>query len=41
MQRIFITFDRKLYEGIGVLQALLHFAAIVARVAGAQISQPQ
>ena len=31
----FVTFDFELYEVAGILQALLHLAAIVTRVTGA------
>lgn len=43
MSRVFhrVTFDLELHEVTGVLQALLHLAAVVSRVAGAQISQPK
>lgn len=35
------TFDPEFYDVAAVLQAVQHLAAIVARVAGAQLSQPQ
>lgn len=37
----FPTFDLQFYEVAGIFQALLHLTAIVARVTGAHISQPQ